>query len=118
MHTLMQTPKLPAANKELSVTAKRGIELQGLSEEGTVKTNARGAFEFSFTMNENGEYDIVVSEVDGDASATLRVNQDAVYVGNIKTVKDGGYLLAANDTKYADSKICWYFPLLCRCCSV
>ena len=96
--------KAPAANKELSVTAKRGIELQGLSEEGTVKTNARGAFEFSFTMNENGEYDIVVSEVDGDASATLRVNQDAVYVGNIKTVKDGGYLLAANDTKYADAK--------------
>ena len=96
--------KAPAANKELSVTAKRGIELQGLSEEGTVKTNARGGFEFSFTMNENGEYDIVVSEVDGDASATLRVNQDAVYVGNIKTVKDGGYLLAANDTKYANAK--------------
>ena len=96
--------KAPAANKELSVTAKRGINLQGLSENGTVKTTARGAFEFSFTMNENGEYDIVVSEVDGDASATLRVNQDAVYVGNIKTVKDGGYLLAANDTKYADAK--------------
>lgn len=96
--------KAPAANKELSVTAKRGINLQGLSENGTVKTNARGGFEFSFTMNENGEYDIVVSEVDGDASATLRVNQDAVYVGNIKTVKDGGYLLAANDTKYADAK--------------
>lgn len=93
--------KAPAANKELSVTAKRGINLQGLSENGTVKTNARGGFEFSFTMNENGEYDIVVSEVDGDASATLRVNQDAVYVGNIKTVKDGGYLLAGNDSKYA-----------------
>ena len=97
--------KAPAANKELSVTAKRGIELQGLSEEGTVKTNARGAFEFSFTMNENGEYDIVVSEVDGDASATLRVNQDAVYVGNIKTVKDGGYLLAANDSKHDTSYV-------------
>ena len=97
--------KAPAANKELSVTAKRGIELQGLSEEGTVKTNARGGFEFSFTMNENGEYDIVVSEVDGDASATLRVNQDAVYVGNIKTVKDGGYLLAANDSKHDTSYV-------------
>lgn len=97
--------KAPAANKELSVTAKRGIELQGLSEEGTVRTNARGAFEFSFTMNENGEYDIVVSEVDGDASATLRVNQDAVYVGNIETVKDGGYLLAANDSKHDTSYV-------------
>ncbi|MEE0511535.1 MAG: copper amine oxidase N-terminal domain-containing protein [Peptococcaceae bacterium] len=94
-----------AANEELNVTAKRGITLKGLSDEGTVTTNARGEFSFEFTLAENGEFDIEVSEINGDASSTLTVVQDMFYVGNIKTVKDGGYLLAGNDTKHDTTEV-------------
>ena len=94
-----------AEGEVLKVEAKRAIELQGLSDEGTVTTNARGEFEFYFTVSDNGEFDIVVSEVNGDATSTLTVKTDKVYVGNIKTVKDGGYLLAGNDTKYASAYV-------------
>ena len=95
----------PAAGEVLTVDAKRAIELQGLSEEGTVTTNARGEFEFSFTLSDNGEFDIVVAEKNGDATSTLTVIADKVYVGNIETVEDGGYLLAGNDTKYASAYV-------------
>lgn len=94
-----------AQGEVLKVTAKRGVTLGGLSDEGTVTTNARGEFEFTFTVNDNGEFDIDVEEVNGDASTTLTVVTDKFYVGNIKTVEDGGYLLAGNDAKYADSYV-------------
>ena len=95
----------PAAGEVLTVDAKRAIELQGLSEEGAVTTNARGEFEFSFTLSDNGEFDIVVAEKNGDATSTLTVIANKVYVGNIETVEDGGYLLAGNDTKYASAYV-------------
>ena len=94
-----------AQGEVLKVTAKRGVTLDGLSDEGTVTTNARGEFEFTFTISDNGEFDIDVAEVNGDASATLTVIADEFYVGNIKTVEDGGYLLAGNETKYSTDNV-------------
>lgn len=94
-----------AQGEVLKVTAKRGVTLDGLSDEGTVTTDARGEFEFTFTVNDNGEFDIVVEEVNGDASSTLTVVTDKIYVGNIKTVEDGGYLLAGNETKYSTANV-------------
>lgn len=94
-----------AQNEVLKVTAKRGVTLGGLSDEGTVTTNARGEFEFTFTISDNGEFDIVVAEANGDATSTLTVKADKIYVGGIETVEDGGYLLAGNETKYSTDNV-------------
>ena len=89
-------------NEEFYVTADdNNMKLQGLSENGTVTTNAKGEFTFNFTLTSDGKYGVKLSEVDGNASATLIVKQGDVDAIDIEVVKDGGYVLAGTDRTYA-----------------
>ena len=97
--------KNPAANEILAVSADDGLNLTDLDEvEGytnVVKTNDKGEFSFKFSLEDAGQYEITVREVNGDASATLLVKQGDVDAASIDVVEDGGMVLAGNDTKYA-----------------
>ena len=97
--------KNPAANEILAVSADKGLNLTDFDEvEGytnVVKTNDKGEFSFKFSLEDAGQYEITVREVNGDASATLLVKQGDVDAASIDVVEDGGMVLAGNDTKYA-----------------
>ena len=90
--------KNPAAYELINLSAnKSGIQLL----DSQVGTDANGKFTFKFTLTKNGTYDITLTEANGDATGTLTVVQEKVTPSNIETIKDGGYVLAGNDTKYS-----------------
>ena len=91
---------IEAANEVLEVSADNGLNLGGLTD-GTVTTNARGEFEFTFTMEDAASYDITITESNDDAKTVLTIIQDDVDAVDIAVAKDGGYVLAGTDRTYA-----------------
>lgn len=92
--------QIEAANEVLEVSADSGLTLGGLTD-GTVTTNARGEFEFTFTMRDAAKYDITITESNDDAKTVLTVIQDDVDAIDIEVAKDGGMVLAGTDRTYA-----------------
>lgn len=92
---------VPAEGEKIAVSADNGMNLQGLAEDGTVTTDNTGKFTFKFTLEDAGQYDVTLREVNNDASATLTVTQGDVDAASIAKVSDGGYVLAGNDYDYA-----------------
>lgn len=92
---------VPAEGEKIYVSADKGMNLQGLAEDGTVTTDNTGKFTFKFTLEDAGQYDVTLREVNNDASATLTVTQGDVDAASIAKVSDGGYVLAGNDYDYA-----------------
>lgn len=93
--------KIPAKGEKISVKADKGMNITGLAEDGTVTTDQTGKFTFKFTLEDAGQYDVTLREVNNDASATLTVTQGDVDAASIAKVSDGGYVLAGNDYDYA-----------------
>ena len=89
-----------AENEKLYVSADKGMNLQGLAEDGTVTTNAKGEFTFKFTLTDAGQYEVTLRETNNDAKATLIVTQGDVDAVKIAKVKDGGKVLAGTDKDY------------------
>lgn len=93
-----------AENKLLDVTCNengKGITLKGLDENGQIKTNAKGEFEFSFELEEPLTTQIKIADTTGDfTTATLTVTQPALAPVHIDVDKDGGTMLAATDRNY------------------
>ena len=92
---------VPAEGEKIYVSADKGMNLQGLAEDGTVTTDNTGKFTFKFTLEDAGQYEVSLREVNNDASATLTVTQGDVDAASIAKVSDGGYVLAGNDYDYA-----------------
>ena len=89
-----------AENEKIYVSADKGMNLQGLAEDGTVTTNAKGEFTFKFTLTDAGQYEVTLRETNNDAKATLIVTQGDVDAVKIAKVKDGGKVLAGTDKDY------------------
>lgn len=89
-----------AENEKIYVSADKGMNLQGLAEDGTVTTNAKGEFTFKFTLTDAGQYEVTLRETNNDAKATLVVTQGDVDAVKIAKVKDGGKVLAGTDKDY------------------
>ncbi len=92
---------VPAEGEKIYVSADKGMNLQGPAEDGTVTTDNTGKFTFKFTLEDAGQYEVSLREVNNDASATLTVTQGDVDAASIAKVSDGGYVLAGNDYDYA-----------------
>lgn len=78
---------------------RNGLELL----DSTVGTDANGDFSFRFTVSEPDKYTIKIAEANGDATAELVVNVDAVAPLDIKTTEQGGTMLAGNDATYSSA---------------
>lgn len=89
-----------AENEKIYVSADKGMNLQGLAEDGTVTTNAKGEFTFKFTLTDAGQYEVTLRETNNDAKSTLIVTQGDVDAVKIAKVKDGGKVLAGTDKDY------------------
>lgn len=89
-----------AENEKIYVSADKGMNLQGLADDGTVTTNAKGEFTFKFTLTDAGQYEVTLRETNNDAKATLIVTQRDVDAVKIAKVKDGGKVLAGTDKDY------------------
>lgn len=89
-----------AENEKIYVSADKGMNLQGLADDGTVTTNAKGEFTFKFTLTDAGQYEVTLRETNNDAKATLIVTQGDVDAVKIAKVKDGGKVLAGTDKDY------------------
>lgn len=92
-----------AENEKIYVSADKGMNLQGLAEDGTVTTNAKGEFTFKFTLTDAGQYEVTLRETNNDAKATLIVTQGDVDAVKIAKVKDGGKVLAGTDKDYGST---------------
>ena len=89
-----------AENEKIYVSADKGMNLQGLADDRTVTTNAKGEFTFKFTLTDAGQYEVTLRETNNDAKATLIVTQRDVDAVKIAKVKDGGKVLAGTDKDY------------------
>ena len=88
---------IPAENEVLRITCQNaGLEL----DDAQVTTNAKGEFEFTFSLTDTGSFVINVAEANNDAFAEITVTQNAMAPVSISTVKDGGILLAGTDSNY------------------
>ena len=92
-----------AENEKIYVSADKGMNLQGLAEDGTVTTNAKGEFTFKFTLTDAGQYEVTLREINNDAKSTLIVTQGDVDAVKIAKVKDGGKVLAGTDKDYGST---------------
>ncbi len=92
-----------AENEKIYVSADKGMNLQGLADDGTVTTNAKGEFTFKFTLTDAGQYEVTLRETNNDAKATLIVTQGDVDAVKIAKVKDGGKVLAGTDKDYGST---------------
>ena len=92
-----------AENEKIYVSADKGMNLQGLAEDGTVTTNAKGEFTFKFTLTDAGQYEVTLRETNNDAKATLIITQGDVDAVKIAKVKDGGKVLAGTDKDYGST---------------
>ena len=89
-----------AENEKIYVSADKGMNLQGLDEDGTVTTNAKGEFTFKFTLTDAGQYEVTLRETNDNVKSTLIVTQGDVDAVKIAKVKDGGKVLAGTDKDY------------------
>ena len=89
-----------AENEKIYVSADKGMNLQGLAEDGTVTTNAKGEFTFKFTLTDAGQYEVTLRETNDNVKSTLIVTQGDVDAVKIAKVKDGGKVLAGTDKDY------------------
>ena len=95
--TAYQADGTAAQYEKLNLTSnKSGLKLL----DSEVGTDANGAFSFRFTMSKGDTYKVTIAESNGDAKAVLTVDKSSVEAADITTAKDGGTLLAANDTNY------------------
>ena len=65
-----------------------------------VTTNAKGQFEFTFSLNNTGDYKITVSELKDKVVGVLNITQDAMAPVSISTTLDDGIMLAGTDDNY------------------
>ena len=90
-----------AENEVLKISCQNA----GLTLNGTqVTTDAKGHFEFTFSLTDTGVFNIVVAEAENDAYAYITVTQQAMAPVDIETVKDGGVMLAGTDDQYIYNK--------------
>lgn len=94
---------IPAENEKIYVSADKGMNLQGLAEDGTVTTDNTGKFTFKFTLTDAGQYEVTLREINNDAKSTLIVTQGDVDAVKIAKVKDGGKVLAGTDKDYGST---------------
>lgn len=95
--TAYQADGTAAQYEKLNLTSnKSGLKLL----DSEVGTDANGAFSFRFTMSKSDTYKVTIAESNGDAKAVLTVDKSSVEAADITTAKDGGTLLAANDSNY------------------
>ena len=92
-----------AENEKIYVSADKGMNLQGLAEDGTVTTNAKGEFTFKFTLTDAGQYEVTLRETNDNVKSTLIVTQGDVDAVKIAKVKDGGKVLAGTDKDYGST---------------
>lgn len=92
-----------AENEKIYVSADKGMNLQGLDEDGTVTTNAKGEFTFKFTLTDAGQYEVTLRETNDNVKSTLIVTQGDVDAVKIAKVKDGGKVLAGTDKDYGST---------------
>ena len=92
-----------AENEKIYVSADKGMNLQGLAEDGTVTTNAKGEFTFKFTLTDAGQYEVTLREINDNVKSTLIVTQGDVDAVKIAKVKDGGKVLAGTDKDYGST---------------
>ena len=92
-----------AENEKIYVSADKGMNLQGLAEDGTVTTNAKGEFTFKFTLTDAGQYEVTLRETNDNVKSTLVVTQGDVDAVKIAKVKDGGKVLAGTDKDYGST---------------
>lgn len=89
----------PAQYETLNITTNKPNSIQILTNE--VATDVNGDFTFKFVTLKNDKSKIVVKESKGDAEATINFDNTKTEANNIVVAKDGGYVLAGNDSKYA-----------------
>ena len=92
-----------AENEKIHVSADKGMNLQGLAEDDTVTTNAKGEFTFKFTLTDAGQYEVTLRETNDNVKSTLIVTQGDVDAVKIAKVKDGGKVLAGTDKDYGST---------------
>ena len=73
--------------------------------ENTVTTNDQGVFSVNVKIDDPGEYDLVVANLEDNVRATLTIRTNNVAPDTIETTKDGGVLLAGNDINYIDNAV-------------
>ena len=88
---------MPAAYETINlVSNKSGLALK----ETSVGTNSKGEFTVKFTVSKADTYKITATEANNDAKAVLTVDKSNTTAADITTVKDGGVVLAGNDSNY------------------
>lgn len=87
----------PVANETFKVVCQNGDLTLSTKE---VTTNAKGEFEYTFSIDNTGDYTITISELKDKVVAILHVSQDAMAPVDIETVKDNGLMLAGTDDNY------------------
>ena len=87
----------PVANETFKVVCQNGDLTLSTTE---VTTNAKGEFEYTFSIDNTGDYTITISELKDKVVAILHVSQDAMAPVDIETVKDNGLMLAGTDDNY------------------
>ena len=99
--TAKQANGNPAQYETLNITTNKPNSLQILTPQ--VATDVKGNFSFKFVATKNENCKIFVEESNGDAKATINFNNAKTEASEIAVAKDGGYVLAGNDSKYASS---------------
>lgn len=99
--TAKQANGNPAQYETLNITTNKPNSLQILTPQ--VATDVKGNFSFKFVATKNENCKIFVEESNGDAKATINFNNAKTEASEIAVAKDGGYVLAGNDSKYAST---------------
>ena len=87
----------PVEGEKLTVACQNADLTLSTNE---VTTNAKGQFEFTFSLNNTGDYTITVSELKDKVVGVLNITQDAMAPVSISTTLDDGIMLAGTDDNY------------------
>ena len=87
----------PVEGEKLTVACQNADLTLSTNE---VTTNALGQFEFTFSLNNTGDYTITVSELKDKVVGVLNITQDAMAPVSISTTLDDGIMLAGTDDNY------------------
>ena len=93
----------PAEDQEITFTSGDGKNLQFNDGDAatTVTTGRMGQFTVTFTMNDNRNVPVTITV--GDKKYTVRVVKEVTRAYDIDTTKDGGYVLAGDDSHWVNN---------------
>ena len=87
----------PVENEKLTISCSDSNLTLSTKE---VTTNAKGQFEFTFSLKDTGNYTITVSELKDKVVGELNITQNAMAPVDIETAQDNGLMLAGTDDNY------------------